>query len=74
MGDANEVKVFGEFGVGGYAEIISTSHDDKKRILYGAVGKIVEIKASKQYGNAELRLHFGDGYETWMPAEDCTSC
>lgn len=73
MRQANEVIAFGDFIVGEYAEIVSTSHDDATRVLYGAVGKILEIKATEQCGAVELRLHFGDGFETWMPAEDCTS-
>ncbi|RNB59412.1 ATPase [Brevibacillus gelatini] len=56
---------FNDYQVGDRAEVISTSFDTDKRQLYGRVGEIINIKGSS------LRLRFDDGYETWLPVEDC---
>ncbi|MDT3418185.1 hypothetical protein QO009_004110 [Brevibacillus aydinogluensis] len=68
-----KVTEYQEFTVGGKAEIVSTSFDDDQRTFYKSVGDIIDIQVSQigQVEHADLRLRFGDGYETWIPAEDC---
>jgi|GEM_PF-4043543 len=59
--------------VGDHAEVASTSFDDRFKTLYGKVGKVVNVKTSefKHFIETDLRLIFEDGYECWLPAEDC---
>ena len=73
--NVQEVTEYQEFTVGDKAEIVSTSFDDDQRTFYKSVGDIIAIRVSKigQIETADLRLRFGDGYETWIPAEDCAA-
>lgn len=57
------------FEVGDMVEIVSDSHDTEERIFYGSKAEVIDKKADNW--GFSLRLEFEDGYQTWMPSEDC---
>lgn len=54
------------YGIGEKVEVTETCHDTKKRQLSGQSAEILAIRPGS------YRLRFDDGFETWMPMEDCS--
>jgi len=61
--------------IGDQAEVVSTSFDDDQRKFSGQVGKVIDIKTAEfpHFSSTDIRVVFEDGYETWLPAEDCVA-
>ncbi|WP_276913911.1 hypothetical protein [Aneurinibacillus aneurinilyticus] len=51
---------------GDTVEVTDTSHDTNNRRLSGRSAEILRIRPGS------YRLRFDDGFETWIPMEDCS--